>query len=80
MNAASSCQGSPDRETITVAGESARALIYDRTDCTHDHHVIVVGVLHGSMGYNLMWLAKRGEDDDRRETFDSILRTFRWVE
>jgi hypothetical protein len=80
MHSESSCQGAPERETMTVAGESAEALVYERTDCTHDHHVIVVGVLHGSVGYNLMWLAKRGEDDDRRDTFESILKTFRWVQ
>jgi hypothetical protein len=30
------------------------------------------------MGYDLVWLAKRGEDDARRDTFESILHTFTW--
>jgi hypothetical protein len=79
MRSGSSCQGSPALEAMTVAGEPAQALIYDRTDCTHDHHVVVVGVLHGRMGYDLMWLAKRGENDARRDQLMDILGTFRWT-
>ncbi len=79
MDSDSSCHGDPELETLTIDREPARALVYDRTDCDHDHHVVVVGVLHRSMGYNLMWLAKSGLDDARRETFESILRTFEWV-
>jgi hypothetical protein len=78
MDAASSCHGMPDRESLTVDGEPAEALVYDRTDCDHDHHVVVVGVIHGQMGYDLVWLAKRGEDDARGDTFDAILDTFAW--
>jgi hypothetical protein len=79
MDAASSCHGTPVRESLTVGGEAAQALVYDRTDCEHDHHVVVVGVLHGDVGYDLLWLAKRGEDDARRETFDSILASWDWT-
>jgi hypothetical protein len=79
MDAASSCHGRPDRESLTVADEPAQALVYDRTDCEHDHHVVVVGVLHGDAGYDLLWLAKRGEDDARPETFEAILRTWGWT-
>jgi hypothetical protein len=80
MDSDSSCHGAPELEDMTIDGEPAQSLIYDRTDCEHDHHVVVVGVLHGARGYNLMWLAKRGEDDARRETFDSILATFEWTD
>ena len=79
MDIQSSCHGTPNRESTTVAGEPARALVYDRTACEHDHHVVVVGVRHGSMGYDVLWLAKRGEDDARRDTFLSILRTWKWT-
>lgn len=74
----SSCQGEPVREQATVAGEPAIVLIYDWSDCTHDHHVILVGLLHEDAGYALTWLARRGEPDSRREDFDAILRTFRF--
>ena len=80
MHATSSCQGAPEREVMTVDGEPAVVLVYDRTDCTHDHHVLVVGVIHGTMGYDLTWLAKRGEDDLRRDTFDAVVSTFRWTD
>jgi hypothetical protein len=79
MHEASSCQGLPDREQVTVDGASGVALLYERTDCTHDHHVIVVATLHGSMAYVLLWLVKRGEDDVRREVFESILSTWEWA-
>ena len=74
----SSYQGEPVREEATVANEPASLLIYDRSDCTHDHHVIVVGLLHGDAGYALLWLARRGEEDSRRGDFEAILRTFRF--
>ena len=79
MASGSSCQGAPDHESMTIDGEPARALVYDRKDCSHDHHVVVVGVMHGRLGYDVMWLAKAGEDDARRETFESILETFDWT-
>lgn len=74
----SSCQGDPIQEEATVAGEPAGLLIYDRSDCTHDHHVIVVGLLHGDAGFALTWLARQGEPDLRRDDFEAILRTFRF--
>ena len=49
MKSDSSCQGKPVREKTTVDGEPAIILVYDRLDCRHDHHVLVVGVIHGSM-------------------------------
>ena len=51
----------------------------ERSDCTHDHHLLLVGVLDGSSGYAITWLARRGEDDARREDFEEILRTFRFT-
>lgn len=79
MRSDSSCQGEPERATIAVDGEPAIALAYDRSDCTHDHHVVVVGLIHGSMGYDILWLAKRGVDDARRDLFDEIMATFKWT-
>ena len=79
MHSGSSCQGAPERESMTVDGEPAIVLNYDRADCTHDHHVLVVGVIHGKLGYDLVWLAKRGEDDLRRNTFDALTDTFEWT-
>lgn len=72
----SSCQGSPDREDFTVDGEPAQLLLYDRVDCTHDHHVIVVSVLHRERGFAMTWLARRGEDDVRRAEFEELIGTF----
>ena len=66
-------------EQITVGDEPATLLVYDRSDCTHDHHLLLVGVLHGSSGYAITSLARRGEDDARREDFEEILRTFRFT-
>jgi hypothetical protein len=79
MDAGSSCHGAPDRETLTVGGEPARMLIYDRTDCSHDHHVFVVGALHGERGFDILWLARRGESDARRADFESVLDGFEFV-
>jgi hypothetical protein len=76
----SSCQGDPERETSMVGGEPAQMLTYDRTDCTHDHHVFVVGVLHGGRGYDIFWLAKQGESDARRADFESMLETFKLLD
>jgi hypothetical protein len=75
----SSCKDEPDTEQITVGDEPATLLVYDRSDCTHDHHVLLVGVLHGSSGYAITWLGRRGEADARREDFEEILRTFRFT-
>ena len=74
----SSWKREPDVEQITVGDEPATLLVYDRSDCTHDHHLLLVGVLHGSSGYATS-LARRGEDDARREDFEEILRTFRFT-
>jgi hypothetical protein len=79
MHRDSSCQGSPDDSDTTVDDEAASLLIYDRSDCEHDHHVVVVGVLHGGLGYNLMWLARRGEQDARRADFERMLDEFEFV-
>jgi hypothetical protein len=78
-DALSSCHGEPDREPMTLAGEPGIALVYDRADCLHDHHVVILGAVHGSKGYYVMWLAKRGEDA-RRDEFESILSTFDWTD
>jgi hypothetical protein len=72
----SSCQGAPDRTTTTVAGEPASLLVYDRRDCEHDHHLLLIGVLHRGSGFAIMWLARRGEDDVRRADFDAVMRSF----
>ena len=69
----------PDVEQITVGDEPATLLVYDGSGCTHDHHLLLVGVLHGSSGYAITWLARRGEYDARREDFEEILRTFRFT-
>ena len=76
MHSGSSCQGAPEREALTVGGEPALMLVYDRTDCSHDHHVFVVGVLHGGRGFDIFWLARRGESDARRTDFEAMLRSF----
>lgn len=76
----SSCHGDPGRQHVTVDGEPADLLIYDRTDCEHDHHVMIVSVLHAEMGYSVVWLAPRGEADARRATFDEILASFRFTQ
>ena len=80
METDSSCQGAPDSESMQIDGEAAQALVYDRSDCTHDHHVVVVGVIHGTRGFDVMWLAKARQDDARREQFQSILDTFEFVD
>ncbi len=76
----SSCKEEPGREQLTIDDEPAEILVYDRTDCTHDHHVLLVGVLHGDAGYAITWLARRGEADARRAEFERILETFRFTE
>jgi hypothetical protein len=80
MHRDSSCQGAPDQEQITAGGEPAILLFYDRSDCTHDHHIFIVSVLHGDSGYSIMWLARRGEQDARRGDFEEILESFRFVD
>jgi hypothetical protein len=47
---------------------------------THDHHVLLVGVLHGDVGYAITWLARRGEANARPAEFERILETFRFTE
>ena len=61
MHSDSSCQGAPEREALTAGGEPALMLVYDRTDCSHDHHAFVVGVLHEGRGFDIFWLARQGE-------------------
>lgn len=79
MHRESSCQDAPEREQVTAGGEPAVLLVYDRTDCTHDHHIFIVSVLRGDWGFSIMWLARRGEHDARRADFERTLRTFRFT-
>lgn len=79
MDLKSSCHGMPDQESTNVGGEPATVLVYDRTDCEHDHHVFLVSLLRGQRGYSLMWLAKRGEQDPRRADYEEMIRTFRFT-
>lgn len=80
MHRGSSCQGAPDQERVTAGGEPADVLVYDRSDCTHDHHVLLVSVLRGESGFLIMWLARRGEEDARRADFEHALETFRFTQ
>jgi hypothetical protein len=79
MDRASSCHGEPEREEFAVDGEPAELLVYDRSDCVHDHHVLVVGVLRADAGFALLWLARKGASDARRGDFEEILSTFTFV-
>jgi hypothetical protein len=79
MSADSSCQGAPEQEATTVDGEDAALLVYDRADCTHDHHVLLASTLNDEQGFAILWLAKRGEADSKRSEFDRTLATFKFM-
>ena len=76
----SSCKEEPARERTEVADVPATLLVYDRTECSHDHHALLLGVVNGDSGYAILWLARRGEQDARRSDFETILRTFAFTQ
>ena len=75
----SSCSEEPDPQPVTVGGEPAGTLVYDRAACAGDHHTVVLGVIHAGRGYALTWLAKAGEADARRAVLDEVLASFRFT-
>lgn len=73
MDRETSCHGEPESVPADISGKPAVLSVYDRSDCTHDHHVLNAHAIHDGRVLALVWLAPIGESNPQRGTFEQIL-------